>query len=306
MRRQPPGEVPLARIGWGIFSNIAVALLQMGVGLRLGSLSLLSDSLHNLGDAFGVGLSLAALLLARRGPDVKRTFGYHRAGVLAALANGVLVLGGGAVVAWEAVRRLASPPRVEGAYITFVSLVAFVVNAAFALLIFRWRDRDENLRGAFLHMSSDAALSLGVAVGGIFVARGFLLADPLVAIAVSLAIAVEAGRLIWGCLRVLMEAAPKGLGAEEVAAVLEEEGLRGCHDIHVWVLGGRLYAMSCHLAVEGEVSVEEAAALTRRLKEVARERLGIRHAVVEVEPATCSPGEVVCHLLRAEGAEARS
>src|SRR4051812_6412801 len=218
--------------------NVAVVVGEAIAGAVAGSLGLLADAAHNLTDVVGIALALLAVHWARRAPTDRRSFGYHRGTVLAAQANAVLVIAAAAVIAFEAVRRLADPSDVAGGLVLVAAGVAFVVNAGAALLL-REHGGDLNMRAALLHMTGDAAASLGVAASGavILVTGGFAALDPISSLAISVVIGWQAVRLIGETTSLLLESTPAGVDVDEVArTMLAVPGVEDVHDLHVWSL----------------------------------------------------------------------
>jgi cobalt-zinc-cadmium efflux system protein len=283
-----PGRA-IGRLRWAILLNSLFIAVELGTGLAVNSLALISDAWHNLTDVLGLGIAWVALRLVRRPADSVRTFGYHRAGILAALGNSVLL---GAVtfsLVLEAVQRLRHPPSVPGGVILAVAAVGVLTNGAVALTL-RHSGRDLNLRGAFLHMLGDALVSSGVVVAGAGVLwTGWDWLDPAASLLVGVFILAGAWRIVREAVNVLMEGTPRGLDIREVSdAIAGVPGVRGVHHLHVWSLSGDLTALSCHVAVEDQ-PVSAGGLLVERIQRALQDRFRIEHATIQLEAAVSEP-----------------
>lgn len=265
----------------GVGLNLAFVAVEAGFGLAVGSLALVADAGHNLSDVLGLLLAWGAAALAKQPPSGRRTYGWRKSSVLAALANAVLLLVAVGAIAWEAVRRLQAPEPVEGGVVAAVAAVGILVNGATALLFMRGQAHDLNVRGAFLHMVADALVSAGVVVAGLAVLwTGVLWIDPAVSLAVAAIIAVGT----WGLLResfdLSLDAAPRQTPMEEIRAYLAGlPGVTRVHDLHVWALSTTETALTAHL-------VRPAGGDDALLAEVAQAlqaRFGVGHATLQVE-----------------------
>jgi cobalt-zinc-cadmium efflux system protein len=268
--------------------TLGLVLLYLGAevagGLLTGSLALLADAGHMLSDAAALGLSLFALRLAdRRSPSALRTFGYHRAEILAALANGAALVVIALLVAVEAVERLLSPRPVAAAGLVAVAAGGLLVNLVALWLLHGSRDTSLNLRGAWLHVASDALGSVqAILAGGLIWAFGWQWADP----AASLLIAVLVVRSAWSLLResmaVLMEGAPPHIDVDQVrGAILELGGVEEVHDLHVWSISSGFECLSAHVVAHPEHRRDD---LLAELRARLHERFGIDHITIQLEP----------------------
>ncbi len=263
---------------------VCFLIVEVAGGWLSGSLALLADAGHMATDLAALALALFALRLAERPPTPAKSFGYQRTEILAALANGVLLVLIAITVAREAVGRLGEPPAVRGGLMLGVAVAGLVANLVCAALLHSGRARSLNLRGAFLHVVGDALGSVGAIFAALAIAwKGWMLADPLVALGVAALILISAWSLVRESVNVLMEATP----AHVDLAALEREiravpGVRDLHDLHVWTLTSGYHAMSAHVDVaEGA----DAHAVLHRLSGVAESRFGIAHTTFQLEPA---------------------
>lgn len=268
----------------------AFMLAEVAGGLYAGSLALLADAGHMASDAAALGLGLFALWIADRPSAARRTFGHLRAEILAALANGVALLAVAVVIVIEAIERLASPPPVRAGILLAVAGGGLVVNLLGLLALHGGSRRNLSVRGAFLHVVGDALGSVGaLAAGAVIWAFGWRWADPAASLAIAALVVVAAWQLVREAVDVLMEAAPAHLDVEEIrAALLELREVSSVHDLHVWTITSGSVALSCHaVAAPGHDATATLAAVQRRL----RDRFGIDHATIQVEPETFVPNE---------------
>lgn len=266
----------------GIALNLAFVAAEWAFGVLAGSLALLADAGHNLGDVLGLALAWAAYVLGRRKPCGTFTYGLGRSSILAALFNALLLFAVVGGIAWEALKRLTAPTPVATGTVMAVAAAGIVVNGATALLFLRGRKEDLNLRGAFLHMATDALVSVGVVVAGFLVARtGWTWLDPAVSLVIGLLILGGTWGLLRDALRLLLDGVPAGLSLEAVKAhLLEDPRVRRVHDLHVWATSTTETALSAHVDVVPGVVPD---AFLAELAESLRARFGIAHSTVQLE-----------------------
>lgn len=266
----------------------AILVVEAFAGYFAHSLALLADAGHILTDVVALGLAWFAVAQARRPADDRRTYGYHRVGILAAMANGatlILIVVG---ILYEAARRLAHPEPVQGVLVIASALIAVGVNGYIAFRL-HGGDGNLNLRAALLHVVGDLAASVGVVLAGIVILlTGWLYADPLVSIAITALIAVGAIRIVLETVNVLLEGVPRGIDVEEVRRTVGgTDGIESVHDLHVWSLSGEQVALSCHVVVAEEMPAAEVEHLVRRMEQVICDRFNIGHTTIQVE--SCHP-----------------
>jgi cobalt-zinc-cadmium efflux system protein len=283
------------RLCWALLLNGAFILTELVAGIAVNSLALISDAWHNLTDVLALVIAWLAVRQVRRPADAARTFGYHRAGILAALGNAVLL---GAVtfsLSLEALRRLREPPlSPSGAGVIMgVAAAGVVINGAVAVLL-RHCGRDLNLRSAFLHMLADALVSLGVVVAGAgMLWTGWTWPDPVASLVIGVIILMGTWRIVRETVNVLMEGTPRHLDVRDVgAAIGQVSGVRGVHHLHVWSLSADLTALSCHVVVEDQ-SVSAGGLLVERIQRELQERFGIGHATIQLEAAVHAADELL-------------
>src|SRR5437764_2088622 len=290
-----------ARTGRSLALSIALTLgfvlAEAAAGYFANSLALLSDAGHNLADALALVLTAYALWVARRPANARKTFGYHRAGILAALANAASLVVLALLIFWEAVQRLRHPEPAAGGWMIGVALVAVVLNGLISLWLRGEARHDLNVRSAYLHMLGDALSALGVAVAGAVVAlTGTTLADPVVSLLIGGLILYSSWDILTEAVDVLLEAAPRGLNVEALErAVREVSGVLGVHDLHVWAVTSGIVACSCHIVV-AEQSVRSGQQVLRAVVGEMERRFGIAHCTVQVEVEGCDPNDLYCAL----------
>ncbi|MCR5877504.1 cation diffusion facilitator family transporter [Phenylobacterium sp. J367] len=281
----------------GVALNSVFVLAEAGAGIWAGSMALLADAGHNLSDVLSLILAWGAAVLARRAPGGRRTYGLRKATILASLANAVLLLVAVGAIVSESIHRLMAPASVETTVVIAVAALGVVINTATALLFLRGSHSDLNVRGAFLHMAADAAVSLAVVVGAAAIMfTGFLWIDP----ALSLLIAVVIVIGTWGLLRdsvdLALDAAPRGIDVETVRAWLADlPGVEEVHDLHIWAMSTTETALTVHLV---RPAGGDADRFLHDACEGLHARFNIGHATLQVETGAAhacrlAPAEVV-------------
>jgi cobalt-zinc-cadmium efflux system protein len=266
----------------GVGLNVAFVVAEVAFGLRTNSLALISDAGHNLGDVLALVLAWAGMVLARRGPTPRRTYGMRRFSILAAIANaGILLIAVGAIIV-EALDRLRNPAPVAGGVVSAVAAVGIAINLGTALGFMRGREHDLNIRGAFLHMLGDAAASAGVVVAGLLIrATGQLWIDPLVSLLLAALITWSTWGLAKDSVNLALDAVPAGIDPLEVDAALRGlEGVVEVHDLHIWGMSTTDVALTAHLIRPCHGGEDALLASATRLL---RDRFGIAHATLQVE-----------------------
>ena len=274
----------------GVALNLGFVLVEAGFGLVSHSLALLADAGHNLSDVAGLLLAWGAAWLGRRRPTSQRTYGFGRTSILAALGNAMLLLVAIGAIAWEAVRRFQNPHPVEGELVMIVAAVGIVINGLTAWLFAKGRKDDINIRGAFLHMAADAAVSACVVMAGLaIVYTGWLWLDPVVSLAIVAVIGVSTWSLLNDSMAMAIDAVPAGIDRNAVEAHLRAQpDVTDVHDLHIWPLSTTSTALTVHL-VRANNRIDDAFIVG--LSAELTERFGIDHATVQLET-----GELSCHL----------
>jgi cobalt-zinc-cadmium efflux system protein len=262
--------------------NGAMVAVEVVGAILTGSLAVLADAGHLLSDAGSIGLALLAAGLASRPAAARRTFGYQRSEVLAALANGLLLVAVAVGVAIAAAGRLGDPPGIDGAGVLALGLLGLAGNIAATVVLAGGGREDINLEGSLRHSAADELGSLGVVVAGAFVLLGgSAVIDPIVGLVIAALILASSWRLIKEPFDVLMEAAPEGIDVDELgAAICGEVEVRSVHDLHVWTVTPGFGALSAHVVVARGSDRDLA---MRRLEVMLHERFGIDHTTLQIE-----------------------
>jgi cobalt-zinc-cadmium efflux system protein len=275
--------------------GVALALVagfmgvEVAVGFFANSIAVLADAVHMLSDAGALSLALFAAWIARRPASSERTYGYVRAEILAALANGVMLV---ALAIWifvQAADRLADPPAPLGGWILAIGIAGLAVNLAAAVVL--GRGGSLNVRAAFRHVLADVLGSVGVVVAGVvIVATGWNYADPLASLAIAVLVLASSWAILRDSVSVLLEGTPKGMDADEIGrAMAEQDGVSEVHDLHVWAISSGFPSLSAHVLVPPG---DDCHAVRARLEEMLRARFGLEHTTLQVEHAESGPQPV--------------
>lgn len=265
----------------GAALNTGFVVAEIYFGLAANSVALLADAMHNLGDVAALLLSWAASWLARRPPTARRSYGWGRFSILAALANGMLLMLAVGAIAWEAIQRLRAPEPVVESTVIWVAAIGIAINLATALMFLRGRAGDLNIRAAFLHMMADAAVSLGVVVAALLVAwTGWLWLDPLTSLLIIVVITIGTWDLLRQASALALDAVPAAIAPEKVQAALNAlPNVREVHDLHIWGLSTTETALTAHLVHDGPPEAD----LLRRAVHLMAHDFGIQHATFQIE-----------------------
>ncbi|WP_330969670.1 cation diffusion facilitator family transporter [Lysobacter sp. A3-1-A15] len=262
--------------------NLAFTAVEAGYGFATGSLALLTDALHNLGDVLGLALAWAAAVLARRPPRGRHTYGWRRATLLSPLANALLLVAFSGALGWEAIRRIGDPPEIPALTVVVVAALGIGVNLGAAWLVRGGEAHDLNRRGAFLHLMADAAVSAAAVVAGLGMWwLGWAWLDPAVALLIGAVVAFSAFGLLRESLAATMDAVPRGIDAGDVRAFLgRQPGVAAVHHVHIWPLGAGDIALTAHVVRHCDSGHD--AFIARTVGELS-ERFGITHPTLQVE-----------------------
>lgn len=283
------GVMSLNRIFiWGIGLNVVFVVAEFAAGFWYNSLGLLSDAGHNLGDVASLVLAMIAFRLAKVKPTMKYTYGYKKSTVLVSLLNAVILLVAVGFILSESIEKLLHPFPVNGGVMAWVAGIGVVVNAVTAWLFMRDKEKDLNVKGAYLHMAVDTLVSVGVVVSGLIIrCTGWYVADPLIGIVIAVVIVFSTWDLLCSSLRLSLDGVPKNMDYETVGKMIAETpGVVGFHHLHIWALSTTEIALTTHVVVKEWEQMEEVKCL---LKKVLEEE-GISHATLELE----MPGKHCC------------
>lgn len=265
----------------GITINLLYAAAEFGIGMWQGSMGLIADAGHNLSDVAGLLLALIAVRLAAKRASQQYTFGYKKASILISLVNAVILLAAVAAIVWEGIERFTDPSPVEGWSVAVTAAIGVAVNFAAAWLLIKDKDRDLNIRGAYLHMMLDALVSIGVVVSGIVISfTGWNIIDPIIGMIVAAVIVYSSWHLLTESLKLAMDGVPSGIDIRKVEESLRAiDGVNDVHHTHIWAISTTQNALTAHLIVDDICRSEQ---ITARAKELLR-GLGIDHSTLETE-----------------------
>ncbi len=289
------------RLRLAFFLTIIILLVGLIGGLLAHSLALLSDASHILTDLFALGLAWFATGQAERPSNERKTFGYHRVGILAALLNAATLLVIAVVITWEAIQRFQHPQPVNP-YIMFGS--AFVAIAINLFIGFGLRKESGNLnvRAATLHVFSDVGASLGVIVAGLIILlTNWTLIDPLLSVAIALLVAIGAWRILRETADILLEAAPKGISLTKLVVDMQAiHGVQAVHDLHVWSIASGMPALSCHVLIDN-LPTSDSSHILQSLNDLLNAKYQINHATIQFEcdishRTCCATKSLYCNL----------
>jgi cobalt-zinc-cadmium efflux system protein len=273
-----------------LLATVALVVTEFVAGAMAHSLALIGDGWHNLTDVPALACSWLAIYLSQKPPDRRKTYGYRRAGVLAAFVNATVLLGVAVFICVESYERIARPQPVASLAMVWVGLVALVINGGVSLGLVRER-ADLNLRSVFVHYLGDTLSNAAIITGGLFIHwTGQRVVDPVLALLI-------AGMIVWGAVgilgesgNILLESSPKDLATDVVAvAILKVPGVREVHDVHVWSLGADFHALSCHVRIL-DMPTSESERIAQGIREAVEKQFGIRHSTIQFEH-THEPGD---------------
>lgn len=293
--RSGRGPSPFRALRIAFVLTTTFLVIEFLGGLYTGSLALIADSGHMLVDAAALGVSLFAVWCAGRPATATKTYGFHRAEILAALLNGATLVVVSLGILYEAYHRLLTPQEVKSGWMLLIASVGLAVNLASAYFLHGSQSASLNVRGAFLHVVGDALSSIGAIVAGILmVYKQWYLADSLASIVVAFLILYNAWRLVRDSVNILMEATPVHIDLAAVHEALRQvEGVESIHDLHVWTLTSGFHAMSCHAVLSGDQGNHQ---VLERLSAIVRDRFQIEHSTIQLEERSLEHEERgTCH-----------
>lgn len=270
----------------GVTLNLGFVVVEAFYGWQTGSLALLADAAHNLSDVGGLLLAWAAFGAAQLHPNMRHSYGWRKGSILASFVNAVILLVAMGYLAWEAIERLQTPSPVAAGTVMVVAGIGVVINSVTAWLFLAGSKGDLNIRGAFLHMTADALVSLGVVLaGGVYLWQGWSWIDPVMSLVIALVVVVGTWSLFRRSLHLLFDGVPEEIDLLEVqAALLELPGVVSVHDLHVWAMSTSENAITAHLVLaNGSICYDRLLALAT---EMLHERFEIHHTVLQPESET--------------------
>lgn len=268
----------------GIILNSLFVVIEAVIGFSVDSLSLLSDAGHNLADVGSLALSLLAFKLLKIKPNDKYTYGYRKTTILAALFNGVILLISVGAIAFAAIERFSNPPALPGKTIAIVAAIGIVVNFVTAYLFMKKKDKDLNMKAAYLHMMADGLVSVGIMIGGIVIYYTHLYwIDPVISIIIVLVILIGTWGLLKESLALTLDAVPKDIDIKDIKTSAGKiNGIKDLHHIHVWAMSTTENAMTAHLVMNCDEDKEQMKLIKDNLKHKL-EHMNIQHTTLEIE-----------------------
>jgi cobalt-zinc-cadmium efflux system protein len=267
--------------------TLGYIVVTIVAGLKAHSLALLSEAGHNLSDFLALLLSWVAVYLAARPPSSTKTYGYHRAGVLAAFVNAITLVIVAIYIFVEAARRMVSPVPVHAGTMMAVAAAGVVMNGAIAAML-HGSSHDVNVRSAFIHMLGDTLSTASVIIGGwaiLWTGRNWI--DPALSFGIGALILWSSFGIIRETLNILLEGTPKGVSMERLAEAMKQvDGVHDVHDLHVWSIGSEMHALSCHIAI-ADIPLSASEGILREVKECLASRFRIHHTTIQFEHENC-------------------
>lgn len=265
----------------GIVLNLGFVIVEFIAGFRTDSLALLSDAGHNLSDVISLALALLAFRLAKIKANDRYTYGYKKSTILVSLLNAVILLVAVGAIMIESIHKLRHPEVVSGNTIAWVAGIGVIINAFTAFLFIKDKEKDLNVKGAYLHMAADALVSIGVLVAGIIISRtGWYIIDPIIGLVVAVIILISTWGLLQDSLRLTLDGVPINIDTQKVEETIRSvKGVLSIHHIHIWAISTTENALTAHIVLEQPSQMEEA-------KHLIRQRLvtcGISHVTLEFE-----------------------
>jgi len=288
----------IRRLAISLGITLAFVFVEVISGILSNSLALLTDAAHNFTDVLALGLSWLALRLATNPSHSRKTFGYHRAGILVALVNStslvIIALG----IFIEAYKRFIDPPDVNAGIMIPVAVVAVIVNIVTALLVRQGSERDLNMRSAFLHLMGDVLSTIGAVVAGfIILFTGLNWIDPLVSIFIGFLILWNAWGIVRESLDILMEATPADIDVDAMLVDIKEvDGVRGVHDLHIWSINHSMRTLSAHILTD-DIPISQGARIQDVLSDLLARKYRVAHATLQLECEGCNPPDLYCELV---------
>lgn len=289
-------QVSLSRLVFTILLNLLITAAQIVGGIISGSLALISDAIHNLSDSVSVILAWFAQVLSRKPYTLKSTFGYKRAEILAAFINALALIGISVYLVFEAVDRLINPKAVDANWMFWLGLLGLLANGISVLILEREKNKNINIKAAYLHLLGDALTSVAVITGAILIwLFDILWVDPIVTILISIYLFVHTLKLLKESVTILMQMAPAEINVSEIEQrLMKLPELKNIHHVHVWNLTDKLIHFECHLTVEKDIPVSETIPVIEKVKKILHDEFDIHHVTVQFEYGNKDGQECVC------------
>jgi cobalt-zinc-cadmium efflux system protein len=285
--QHPHAPMSARALRYSLLATFVYVLVTLIAGLRSHSLALLSEAGHNLTDLLALLLSWVAVFVQTRPPSSTKTFGYHRAGVLAAFINALTLVGVSFYIFYAAIGRMRHPVEVQPQVMIWVAVAGVIMNGTISWFLFR-AAHDVNMRSAFIHQMGDTLSTAAVIVGGwAIMLTGQTWIDPALSIGISCLILWSSLGIIQETLNILLEGAPRGMSVEQITGTLANvRGVHDVHDVHVWSIGSDTHALACHIRID-DIPLSESDVILRTVKRVLSQNFHIDHTTIQLENGEC-------------------
>lgn len=274
-------------IKFGIILNSLYTVVEFCFGIFTGSLALIADATHNLTDTFTLSVSYFANKLAKRDANSRKTYGYGRVTILAALLNSSVMLAVAIFIAYEAVQRLNNPQSIEGGIVALVATAGIIVNGSIAFVLYKSR-KDLNMRSAFIDMAFDALSSLGAVVAGLIILlTGIQWVDTIVGFIIAALLVYNTIKILYEAVHILLEGTPSDVDIDAITlAIVSNDKVISVDDMHIWAIRSGYNALSCHIVVD-KINIKDSCNIISTIKNSLRKDFNINHATIEVELENC-------------------
>jgi cobalt-zinc-cadmium efflux system protein len=276
------------RMALSLGITLLFVFVEIAAGLFSNSLALLTDAAHNFTDVLALALAWWALRLTIQPASHQKTYGYHRAGILAALVNSTTLVLIALGIFYEAYQRFIDPPEVQADILIGVGLVAVIINVVTALLVRQGAESDLNIRAAFLHLMGDVVSTIGAVIAGVIIRfTDWNWLDPLVSVLIGILILWSAWSILREAIDILMESTPTDIDMDAmITDIISVDGVRGVHDLHVWSITRNMRTLSAHLVTD-DLVISTGASIQRRVNEVLYHKYNVNHATLQLECDEC-------------------
>lgn len=289
-----------SRLALSLILTLAFVVIEAIAGIIGNSLALLTDAAHNLTDVIALGLSWYAIRLTSQPANARKTYGYHRAGILVALLNSTTLVLISLGIFYEAWQRFMDPPEVQSGILIAVGAMAVLINLGTALLVRKGSEHDLNIRSAFIHLMGDVLSTVGAVIAGVIIYfTGANWLDPFVSVLIGFLILYNAWGILRDSVNILLEATPRDIDAIKlVDEVMQVKGVLGVHDLHIWSIAQNLRTMSAHILTD-DLPISTGAEIQQRINEIVYHRYNIAHATLQLECVDCLPDRLYCDITEA-------
>lgn len=286
------------RLAGALILTLLFLIVEALAGWWANSLALITDAAHNLTDVIALALSWYAMRMTLRPANSRRTYGYHRVGILVALVNSTTLILIALGIFYEAYQRLLNPPTVESGVLIVVGAIAFVINLVTAWMVKQGSEHDLNLRSAFVHLMGDVLSTLGAVLAGVAIwFTGWNWLDPLVSVFIGLLIVWNAWIILRETVDILLESTPRDIDVDQLVMDINGiAGVRGVHDLHIWSIAQNVRTLSAHVVIDN-ISIGSGTAIQDAIGEMLDHNYGIGHATLQMECEDCMPDQLYCDIL---------